>query len=62
MTQSGNEFKNKKMNIWEGDDFPKHNSLDDGYLGPAPVMEYEPNDYGLYNMLGELISLRMPVE
>ncbi len=41
-----------RMNIWEGE-FPKGNTLKDGYLGPAPVKSFPPNDYGLYNMLGK---------
>lgn len=41
------------VNIWEGD-FPNENSLEDGYLGPAPVKTYQPNDYGLYQMIGNV--------
>lgn len=42
-----------RCNIWQGE-FPKHNSLDDGYHGTAPVDTYKPNDYGLYNMVGNV--------
>ena len=38
-------------NIWQGE-FPKVNLLKDGYLGTAPVTAFEPNGYGLYNMVG----------
>lgn len=41
------------MNIWQGD-FPVQNTLDDGYLGTAPVSTYHPNKYGLYNMAGNV--------
>ena len=40
-----------RCNIWQGR-FPEYNSLDDGYLGTAPVRSFKPNDYGLYNMVG----------
>lgn len=28
-------------------------------IGPAPVTHYEPNDYGLYNMLGKHSTLNL---
>ena len=40
-----------RCNIWQGS-FPDENTGDDGYLGTAPVTEYEPNGYGLYNVSG----------
>lgn len=40
-------------NIWQGE-FPHSNTLDDGYLTTAPVDSYEPNEYGLYNMAGNV--------
>ena len=43
----------KAMNVWDGD-FPKTNNLADGYHGVAPVKSFMPNDYGLYNMLGNV--------
>lgn len=49
----GDEFKHRRMNIWEGE-FPKENLLLDGYHGVAPVLSYLPNDYGVYNMLGNV--------
>jgi sulfatase modifying factor 1 len=42
-----------RCNIWQGE-FPEHNTGDDGYHGTAPVNEYEPNDYGLYNVAGNV--------
>lgn len=42
-----------QCNIWQGS-FPKKNTVDDGYIGTAPVDAYQPNDYGLYNMAGNV--------
>jgi formylglycine-generating enzyme len=56
----GDSFVPGRMNIWDGA-FPAeanpnpHLLTDgDGYLGPAPVQAYEPNAYGLYNMVGNV--------
>ncbi|MEN2739543.1 formylglycine-generating enzyme family protein [Microbacterium sp. X-17] len=40
-------------NIWQGD-FPGTNTLDDGYLTTAPAPHYRPNDYGLYQTVGNV--------
>ena len=40
-------------NIWQGD-FPRINSLEDGFHGIAPARAYEPNDFGLYCMAGNI--------
>lgn len=40
-------------NIWEGE-FPTHNTLADGYLATAPAKSFVPNDYGLYNLVGNV--------
>jgi len=40
-------------NIWEGD-FPEYNSQNDGFFTTAPVSNYEPNGYGLYDMAGNV--------
>lgn len=40
-------------NIWQGD-FPNLNYCDDGYLSTAPVDSFEPNEFGLYNMSGNV--------
>lgn len=52
---TGIEPRNQhRMNIFHGD-FPTSNSADDGYVYTAPVHAYSPqNDYGLYNMLGNV--------
>jgi sulfatase modifying factor 1 len=42
-----------RMNVWQGE-FPRRNTLADGYLGTAPVRAYEPNGFGLYNMTGNV--------
>jgi len=38
-------------NIWQGH-FPDHNLEKDGYSATAPAKSFEPNGYGLYNMVG----------
>lgn len=40
-------------NIWQGE-FPKLNTIEDGFLGTAPVDEFSPNGYGLYNVAGNV--------
>ena len=40
-------------NIWQGA-FPEHNTQADGYLGTAPVKSFRANDFGLYNMVGNV--------
>ena len=44
---------NIRCNIWQGQ-FPKQNTLADGYLGTSPVRAFEPNGYGLYGMSGNV--------
>lgn len=50
----GNQFKpdGKWMaNIFQGN-FPHENAGSDGYKGTAPVKQFDPNGYGLYDMAG----------
>ena len=49
LTPSGNHL----CNIWQGD-FPSLNSAQDGFTGTAPAEYYEPNGFGLYNMVGNV--------
>jgi len=49
----GDDYKPKRMNVWEGN-FPQENLLKDGFYGLAPAKSFPPNDYGLYNMLGNV--------
>jgi len=42
-----------RMNVFQGT-FPATNTAADGYLGTAPVHAYEPNDYGLFNVCGNV--------
>lgn len=52
----GNDFYTSGKpgaNIWQGD-FPSNNTLEDGYLATAPAMSFEPNNYGLFNMAGNV--------
>lgn len=40
-------------NIWQGD-FPDTNTEEDGWHGTAPVGSFDPNDYGLYDVAGNI--------
>ncbi|MEN6456266.1 MAG: formylglycine-generating enzyme family protein [Prolixibacteraceae bacterium] len=42
-----------KINSWDGH-FPDRNTGKDGYQGLAPVKQYAPNGYGLYDMGGNV--------
>jgi formylglycine-generating enzyme required for sulfatase activity len=42
-----------RCNIWQGE-FPLRNTSEDGYLGTAPVRSYEPNGFGLFQMVGNV--------
>jgi formylglycine-generating enzyme required for sulfatase activity len=42
-----------KCNYWTGI-FPSVNTAEDGYAGLAPVMQFEPNAFGLYDMAGNV--------
>ncbi|MEM7037066.1 MAG: SUMF1/EgtB/PvdO family nonheme iron enzyme, partial [Bacteroidota bacterium] len=42
-----------KCNYWSGD-FPLRNDTMDGFRYTAPVMQYAPNGYGLYDMAGNV--------
>ena len=43
----------QKANSWEGE-FPVSNTLKDGFERSAPVKSYPPNDFGLYDMAGNV--------
>ena len=45
--------ENFPCNIWQGH-FPDENRGKDGYLTTAPARSFEPNDYGLYNLMGNV--------
>jgi sulfatase modifying factor 1 len=40
-------------NIWQGE-FPRSNTVEDGFVGTAPVKHYRPNGYGLWNAVGNV--------
>lgn len=42
-----------RCNIWRGR-FPHENTASDGYAGTCPVDAFEPNRFGLYNMIGNV--------
>jgi len=42
-----------KCNYWSGK-FPVENSKEDGFYYTAPVISYQPNGYGLFNMAGNV--------
>lgn len=40
-------------NLWQGR-FPVHNTAEDGHAGTAPADAFPPNDFGLFNMAGNV--------
>ena len=42
-----------RCNVWQGT-FPETNSEEDGWAFTAPVRSYEPNGYGLYQVIGNV--------
>ncbi|XP_044588652.1 formylglycine-generating enzyme [Cotesia glomerata] len=42
-----------RINIWQGE-FPNKNTAEDGFKGTAPVTEFPPNGYGVYNIAGNV--------
>lgn len=40
-------------NTWEGE-FPSSNTLEDGFENKSPVKSFPPNDYGLYDLAGNV--------
>jgi len=54
----GNEGVDKgapKANSWQGN-FPNYNSNKDGFYSSAPVKSYAPNNWGLYDMAGNVLE------
>merc|ERR1711983_147794 len=52
----GNKFKPNdqyRANIWTGT-FPQKNDEEDGCFGTCPVDSFPPNNFGLYNMVGNI--------
>ncbi|WP_020469478.1 formylglycine-generating enzyme family protein [Zavarzinella formosa] len=45
--------ESKLANIWQGE-FPVANTKQDGFERTAPVKSYPPNEYGLYDMAGNV--------
>lgn len=42
-----------RANIWQGD-FPRTNTIEDGYLTTAPARTFQPNGYGLWQAVGNV--------
>ena len=40
-------------NTWQGE-FPTRNVASDGHIGTAPVLAFQPNGFGLYNVAGNV--------
>lgn len=40
-----------RCNIWQGE-FPRHNTVEDGFSDTCPTDAFPPNDYGLFSMTG----------
>lgn len=52
----GNDFLKSgeyQCNIWQGE-FPHLNTEEDGFFGTAPVDSFTPNNFGLYNTIGNV--------
>lgn len=48
-----NDMDFTPCNIWQGD-FPRHNIGLDGHMTTAPARSFEPNGFGLFNMVGNV--------
>lgn len=51
--QEPNDTDFQPCNIWQGR-FPREDLGLDGFRGTAPARSFEPNGYGLYNMIGNV--------
>lgn len=42
-----------RANVWQGS-FPHHNTVADGWISTAPVRSFEPNGFGLWQVVGNV--------
>jgi formylglycine-generating enzyme required for sulfatase activity len=52
-TRPPDETDHTPCNIWQGQ-FPEINTGKDGYITTAPARSFEPNRFGLYNLVGNV--------
>ncbi len=48
-----NDIDYQPCNIWQGE-FPNTNTAADGFKATAPALSFNPNNYGLYNTVGNV--------
>lgn len=51
----GDDWLPRRANTWQGPDH-HHNTLEDGFLYTAPVGQFPPNDWGLYDTIGNVFE------
>ena len=42
------------MNVYNGTDFPNDDTGKDGFVNVCPATAFHPNNYEIYNMLGNI--------
>lgn len=52
-SESQDNLATVDANIWQGH-WPEYNAMSDGYFYTAPVASFAPNDWGVYDMIGNV--------